>query len=285
MAVKGDKKGEKKWRSLLVLVFITIAAGAVTYFLMPIFLPADQNDVQIITAAEGPIKVKPDDVGGKAIKNQDSAVMSMIANNAKSDVDVENLRPLSSAPELPPVALAEEKANKEPETKPNNATGTEAETKTETDNNTISKTASVTSEPTDADNQTSASKSSGESLSDEQKPTSLIPTAKPVVKAKKPSNSSKKKKAKTDDPLYRVQLAAFRNADKAAEVASLLTEKHRTRLNDSILETSKIETKDNGIFWRIVTESLVREEADKLCTLLKRAGQDCILRKVKAAGQ
>ena len=285
MAVKGDKKGEKKWRSLLVLVFITIAAGVVTYFLMPIFLPADQNDVQIITAEEGPIKVKPDDVGGKAIKNQDSAVMSMIANNAKTDVDVENLRPLSSAPELPPVALAEEKANKEPETKPDNATETEAETKTKTDNNTISQTASGTSKSTDADNQTSASKSSEKSLSDEQKPTLLIPTAKPAVKAKKPNNSGKKKKAKTDDPLYRVQLAAFRNADKAAEVASLLTEKHRTRLNDTILETSKIETKDNGIFWRIVTESLVREEADKLCTLLKRAGQDCILRKVKAAGQ
>ena len=287
MAVKGDKKGEKKWRSLLVLVFITIAAGAVTYFLMPIFLPADQNDVQIITAEEGPIKVKPDDVGRKAIKNQDSAVMSMIANNAKTDVDVENLRPLSSAPELPPVALAEEKANKAPENKPDNATETDAETKTKTEsgNNTISKTASVTSEPTDADNQTSASKSSEKSLSDEQKPTSLIPTAKPAVKTKKPNNSGKKKKAKTDDPLYRVQLAAFRNADKAAEVASLLTEKHRTRLNDTILETSKIETKDNGIFWRVVTESLVREEADKLCTLLKRAGQDCILRKVKAAGQ
>ncbi|MGB2492545.1 MAG: SPOR domain-containing protein [Candidatus Puniceispirillum sp.] len=291
MAVKGDKKGEKKWRSLLVLVFITIAAGAVTYFLMPIFLPADQNDVQIITAEEGPIKVKPDDVGGKAIKNQDSAVMSMIANNAKTDVDVENLRPLSSDPELPPVALAEEKANKVPETRTDNATDaetkaeTEIKTKTETDDNTISKTASVTSEPTDADNQTSASKSSDKNLSDEQKPTSLIPTAKPAVKAKKPSNGDKKKKAKTDDPLYRVQLAAFRNADKAAEVASLLTEKHRTRLNDTILETSKIETKDNGIFWRIVTESLVREEADNLCTLLKRAGQDCILRKVKAAGQ
>lgn len=285
MAVKGDKKGEKKWRGLLVLVFITIAAGAVTYFLMPIFLPADQNDVQIITAEEGPIKVKPDDVGGKAIKNQDSAVMSMIANNAKTDVDVENLRPLSSDPELPPVALAEEKANKAPETKPDNATVAVADSKTESDNSTTSKTASVTSEPTDADNQTYASKSSDKNLSDEQKPTSLIPAVKPAVKAKKQSNADKKKKAKTDDPLYRVQLAAFRNADKAAEVASLLTEKHRTRLNDTILETSKIETKDNGIFWRIVTESLVREEADNLCTLLKRAGQDCILRKVKAAGQ
>ena len=276
MAVKGDKKGEKKWRSLLVLLFITIAAGAVTYFLMPIFLPADQNDVQIITAEEGPIKVKPDDVGGKAIKNQDSAVMSMIANNAKTDVDVENLRPLSSDPELPPVALAEEKANKAPETNSDNATETETksetETKTETDNNTTPKTDSVTSKPTESDIETSTSKSSDKNLSDEQKPTSLIPTAKPAVKAKKPSNGDKKKKAKTDDPLYRVQLAAFRNADKAAEVASLLTEKHRTRLNDTILETSKIETKDNGIFWRIVTESLVREEADNLCTLLKRAG-------------
>ena len=285
MAVKGDKKGEKKWRSLLVLVFITIAAGVVTYFLMPIFLPADQNDVQIITAEEGPIKVKPDDVGGKAIKNQDSAVMSMIANNAKTDVDVENLRPLSSAPELPPVALAEEKANKASETKPDNATESVAETKTVSDNSTTTKIASVTSKPKDADNQTSASKLSNKSLSDEQKPTSLIPAVKPTIKTKKPSNADKKKKAKTDDPLYRVQLAAFRNADKAAEVASLLTEKHRTRLNDTILETSKIETKDNGIFWRIVTESLVREEADNLCTLLKRAGQDCILRKVKAAGQ
>ena len=107
MAVKGDIDSEKKWRSLLVLVFITIAAGVVTYFLMPIFLPADQNDVQIISAPEGPIKVKPDDVGGKAIENQDSAVMSMIANNSKSDVDVENLRPLSSDPELPPVTLSE----------------------------------------------------------------------------------------------------------------------------------------------------------------------------------
>ena len=211
--------------------------------------------------------------------------MSMIANNAKTDVDVENLRPLSSAPELPPVALAEEKANKASETKPDNATESVAETKTEIDNNTISKTASVTSKPKDADNQTSASKLSNKSLSDEQKPTSLIPAVKPTIKTKKPSNADKKKKAKTDDPLYRVQLAAFRNADKAAEVASLLTEKHRTRLNDTILETSKIETKDNGIFWRIVTESLVREEADNLCTLLKRAGQDCILRKVKAAGQ
>jgi hypothetical protein len=276
MAVKGDRNSEKKWRSLLVLVFITISAGAVTYFLMPIFLPADQNDVQIITAVDGPIKVKPDDVGGKAIKNQDSAVMSMIANNTKSDADVENLRPLSSEPELPPVTLAEEAPKTAPEK--------------ETDNKTTINIAKIDPKSTVSEIKTSTLKSDNETVSEEKTenvkaPTSLIPTAKPEVKKKKSADVKPKKTPNTDDPLYRVQLAAFRNADKGTEVASLLTEKHRTRLNNTILETSKIETKDNGIFWRIVTKPLSRADADNLCTLLKRAGQDCILRKVKTAGQ
>lgn len=276
MAVKGDRNSEKKWRSLLVLVFITIGAGAVTYFLMPIFLPADQNDVQIITAVDGPIKVKPDDVGGKAIKNQDSAVMSMIANNTKSDADVENLRPLSSEPELPPVTLAEEAPKTAPEK--------------ETDNKTTINIAKIDPKSTVSEIKTSTLKSDNETVSEEKTenvkaPISLIPTAKPEVKKKKSADVKPKKIPNTDDPLYRVQLAAFRNADKGTEVASLLTEKHRTRLNNTILETSKIETKDNGIFWRIVTEPLSRADADNLCTLLKRAGQDCILRKVKTAGQ
>ena len=276
MAVKGDKNSEKKWRSLLVLVFITITAGAVTYFLMPIFLPADQNDVQIISAVDGPIKVKPDDVGGKAIKNQDSAVMSMIANNAKSDADVENLRPLASDPELPPVTLAEEAPKSAPVKKLDNKTRMEI--------------ATIDPNSTDAEIKTATAKSDNETVSKEKTkdvkaPTSLIPTAKPEVKKQKLASVKPKKTPKTDDPLYRVQLAAFRNADKGAEVASLLTQKHRTRLNNTILETSKIETKDNGVFWRIVTEPLVRADADNLCTLLKRAGQDCILRKVKAADQ
>ena len=276
MAVKGDRNSEKKWCSLLVLVFITIGAGAVTYFLMPIFLPADQNDVQIITAVDGPIKVKPDDVGGKAIKNQDSAVMSMIANNTKSDADVENLRPLSSEPELPPVTLAEEAPKTAPEK--------------ETDNKTTINIAKIDPKSTVSEIKASRLKSDNETVSEEKTenvkaPTSLIPTAKPEVKKKKSADVKPKKTSNTDDPLYRVQLAAFRNADKGTEVASLLTEKHRTRLNNTILETSKIETKDNGIFWRIVTEPLSRADADNLCTLLKRAGQDCILRKVKTAGQ
>ncbi|MDB2389925.1 SPOR domain-containing protein [Alphaproteobacteria bacterium] len=276
MAVKGDKNSEKKGRSFLVLVFITIAAGAVTYFLMPIFLPADQNDVQIITAADGPIKVKPDDVGGKAIKNQDSAVMSMIANNEQSDVAVENLSPLSSEPELPPVTIAQEMI-KEPSV-------------IETDNKTVMKTDNIEPKTTDADIKPSALNADNQTVSSEtnlaeKAPTSLIPKTKPDNKTAKSASVKKKKDAKDGDPLYRVQLAAFRNADKATEVASLLTQKHKTRLNDTILETTKIDTKDNGVFWRIVTEPLLRAEADDLCTLLKRAGQDCILRKVKTTGQ
>jgi hypothetical protein len=160
----------------------------------------------------------------------------------------------------------------------------------ETDNKTTINIAKIDPKSTVSEIKTSTLKSDNETVSEEKTenvkaPTSLIPTAKPEVKKKKSADVKPKKTPNTDDPLYRVQLAAFRNADKGTEVASLLTEKHRTRLNNTILETSKIETKDNGIFWRIVTEPLSRADADNLCTLLKRAGQDCILRKVKTAGQ
>lgn len=280
MAVKGDKSTEKKWRSLLVLVFITIVAGAVTYFLMPIFLPADENDIQIIAAPDGPIKVKPEDVGGKAINNQDSAVMSMIANTNKSDVAVENLRPLSSDPELPPVTLSPEPTK----------TASDSDVQADTDNKSTDKIVATDKKPSISEDKTVAIESDNQTVSKEnteldKAPKSLIPKPKPEGKVKKPASPKKKKQLTTDDPLYRVQLAAFRNADKAAEVASLLTQKHRTRLNNIILETTKIETKDNGIFWRIVTETLARADADDLCTLLKRAGQDCILRKVKTVDQ
>ena len=206
--------------------------------------------------------------------------MSMIANTNKSDVAVENLRPLSSDPELPPVTLSPEPTK----------TASDSDVQAETDNKSTDKIIATDKKPSISEDKTAAIESDNQTVSKEnteldKTPKSLIPRPKPEGKVKKPASPKKKKQLSTDDPLYRVQLAAFRNADKAAEVASLLTQKHRTRLNDIILETTKIETKDNGIFWRIVTETLARADADDLCTLLKRAGQDCILRKVKTVDQ
>ena len=42
---------------------------------------------------------------------------------------------------------------------------------------------------------------------------------------------------------------------------------------------------DDGVFWRVVSEPLPRVEADRICSALKRAGQDCILRKFDRAAE
>ena len=81
-------------------------------------------------------------------------------------------------------------------------------------------------------------------------------------------------------PSMMVQLAAFRNQKKAEEVAALLTEKHKERLQGLTLGIMQADTGSSGIFWRVTTEPLPTEDARALCANMKRAGQDCIFRKV-----
>ena len=85
-----------------------------------------------------------------------------------------------------------------------------------------------------------------------------------------------------DEPLYMIQLAAFRNAEKATEMAKILSQKHKSRLQDVDLETMSVDTGSNGIFYRIVSAPLPRPDADKICGVLRRSGQDCFLRKYTA---
>ena len=80
-------------------------------------------------------------------------------------------------------------------------------------------------------------------------------------------------------PLYMIQLAAFRSAKRAAEMAEILSQKHKSRLKDVDLETMRVDNGSNGIFHRIVSAPLPRQDADKVCSILRRSGQDCFLRK------
>ena len=87
---------------------------------------------------------------------------------------------------------------------------------------------------------------------------------------------------KTDKPAFVIQLAAFRSAAKAEEIASLLSVKHGSRLDGIKLQTMRLDTGANGIFFRVVSPPLPRAEAETVCTNLRRAGQDCFLRKFTA---
>ena len=74
-----------------------------------------------------------------------------------------------------------------------------------------------------------------------------------------------------------VQLAAFRDAGSANCLSPHA--KHKDRLQGLSLGVMQIDTGSSGVFWRVITEPLPNEDARGLCDALKRAGQDCILRK------
>ena len=86
----------------------------------------------------------------------------------------------------------------------------------------------------------------------------------------------------TGEPSFVIQLAAFRSAKKAEEIASLLSAKHGSRLDGITLQAMRLNTSANGTFFRVVSPPLPRAEAETVCINLRRAGQDCFLRKLSA---
>ena len=96
-----------------------------------------------------------------------------------------------------------------------------------------------------------------------------------------PINKPVPPKISSSNKTYKVQLAAFAKREKAKQQAAILMEKHKNRLNGIMLEVTKIDTGSSGIYWRVITEPLLQNHAVSTCNLLKSAGQDCIVRKIR----
>ncbi len=284
-----------------VLAIGGIGAGAV--ILQPM-LGAPSSDVALIKAEPGPFREKPMDPGGTKIPHTDSTVMSMLGGVIETDEDVEILLPPADVPEMPPLPKAGDEtivmapapapvsSEKTDGAEAGEGTSTEmaaagdagAKAKMkETDIASNASTGAAETVPatTDAapDN---APDSAPDSAQDNDPDTDAAPAASlQSVPQPKPDVPAVRKgpSVEGDEPLYLVQLAAFRNADTAREQAAMLGGKHVTRLGGVELGTMKVDAGENGIFWRVITEPLERNDADSLCSALKRAGQDCILRK------
>ena len=286
------------WGWFAILASIIAIVGGTTYFLLPSLISKTVTDITVVKAIDAPIKVKPLDPGGEAVDHQDLLVVDILKGGNKADDQTETLRPTSPSPEPPPVAEAEtaaktilepplatsEDAAKAGDTAMANRGEDAAKkllpkakpapkpvTKTAADKDATGKDA------TEADTKTAAKTSN--------KPTKPA-AAKPVsAKADKDTTSKIKKRViviEGDEPLYMIQLAAFRNADKATEMAKILSQKHKSRLQNVDLEKMSVDTGSNGIFYRVVSAPLPRPDADKICGLLRRSGQDCFLRKYSA---
>lgn len=244
MESDSTQTNKSKWAWFAFGVIVIALAAMVVVVVWPPLSLKTPTDVIVVKAIDGAIKVKPADPGGMTVPHQDLLVIDLLKSGGADIGEVETLQPRASAPEPPPISAG--------------------------------KTDSAAADPA-PDSATPASPAAPDAGSENaaaiQKKTVKAPSVKPATK---PAIKQ------SDGPVFVIQLAAFRNDEKAKEIASLLSEKHSSRLQGVRLQTMRLDTGSNGVFFRVVSAPMSRAEAENTCTKLRRAGQDCFLRKFVA---
>ena len=277
------------WGWFAILASIIAIVGGTTYFMLPSLISKTVTDITVVKAIDEPIKVKPLDPGGEVVDHQDLLVVDILKGGSKANDQTETLRPTSPSPEPPPIARAKNSAKSILETPLANS-----EDQSNIDDKSIANSGDEVAKelakkplpkakPAPKPTTQTAAKAAADNDAVGKDATGA--DTKKAAKADKDTPSKIKKRViviEGDEPLYMIQLAAFRNAEKATEMAKILSQKHKSRLQDFDLETMSVDTGSNGIFYRIVSAPLPRPDADKICGVLRRSGQDCFLRKYTA---
>ena len=252
MESDSTQTNKSKWAWFAFGAIVIALASLVVVVVWPPLSLKTPADVIVVKAIDGAIKVKPTDPGGMTVPHQDLLVIDLLKSGGADTGEVETLQPRASAPEPPPISAG--------------------------------KTDSAAADPA-PDSATPAAPDAPDAGSENaaaiQKKTVKAPSVKPATKpATKPAIKPAIKQS--DGPVFVIQLAAFRSDEKANEIASLLSEKHSSRLQGMRLQTMRLDTGSNGVFFRVVSAPMSRAEAENTCTKLRRAGQDCFLRKFVA---
>ncbi len=238
---------KSKWAWFAFGAIVIASAAIVVVVVWPPLSLKTPTDVIVVKAIDGAIKVKPADPGGMTVPHQDLLVIDLLKRGGADTGEVETLQPRASTPEPPPISAGKtDSAAADPA--PDSATP---------------------SAPDAPDAPDTGSENAARIQKKTAKAPSVKPAAEPAIK-------------QSDGPAFVIQLAAFRNDEKANEIASLLSEKHSSRLQGVRLQTMRLDTGSNGVFFRVVSAPMSRAEAENTCTKLRRAGQDCFLRKFVA---
>ena len=295
MARNAAQRRGPGWLKLLglgILVVVGLAAAAIIVPPM-VFEPA--ADVALIKAQDTPFKVKPQDPGGIEIPHTETTVMGMIDDLRQPEDATEVMRPPSAVPEMPPtpvdetgdLAMAAEPQPTAPSSDADSIAGGDPGNDGAATNEAATNETAASETAADAAVSSGSAAGEGADMAAETAVADNANGAAASVTTSIPQSKPKPPKrvvVEGDEPFYVVQLAAFRKADTAREQAGLLAGKHKGRLDGAELGTMKTDTGDDGIFWRVVTEPMLRADADRVCASLKRAGQDCILRKYVGDG-
>ena len=302
MSGTDPEKQKTSFRLVILIGFIVLAIGIAGGGFWLSLQSGTTQELPVLRADKTPFKFKPEDRGGKVIPHQDSLVLEILEGLSENDNQSEKLRLPDAAPELPPVALQIEgdvpQDEQQPDARPSNDLPDDLPDETPNDlpndllensndntqiasSNSAQETALEPKSSADQINLTSAiddnnTSQQGEVIGEviEDKQVKDAPIIAPVTKPEPPKQILGKK-------THKVQLAAFTKQEKAKQQAAILMEKHKNRLDGIMLEVTKIDTGSSGIYWRVITQPLNETLALSTCDLLKSAGQDCIVRKIR----
>ena len=287
MTGRETEKSSSFLRIFFLISFILSAVAVASFgFWYSMQKSESISELPVLKPNNTVFKIKPEDPGGKVIPYQESQVLRILEGLTETDNRTEKLLLPDAAPELPPVALVEEKSDEEELFIQQKSSVKHAENSTtisrdslenkinpsDSKKNEIKLTDIIDQDNASIELRNTSNEDSKEKITNNKNKQSLIvePINKPVPPKINSSNIT-----------YKVQLAAFAKREKAKQQAAILMEKHKNRLNGILLEVTKIDTGSSGIYWRVITEPLLQNHAISTCNLLKSAGQDCIVRKIR----
>ena len=287
MTGRETKESSSFTRIFLLISFILSAVAVASFgFWYSMQKSESISELPVLKPNNTVFKIKPEDPGGKVIPYQESQVLRILEGLTETDNRTEKLLLPDAAPELPPVALVEEKSNEEELFIQQKSSVKHAENSTtiskdslenkinpsDSEKNEIKLTDIIDQDNASIELRNTSNEDSKQKITNNKNKQSFIvePINKPVPPKINSSNIT-----------YKVQLAAFAKREKAKQQAAILMEKHKNRLNGIMLEVTKIDTGSSGIYWRVITEPLLQNRAVSTCNLLKSAGQDCIVRKIR----
>ena len=259
---------------------LILAALAIIFYVMPPL--RDAGDIVYLQADETPFKVRPSEEGGLKIAHQNSRFMSYLDKGEAETEKKETLHLDKDLPEPPPVPIGAEN----PVDTASALAGRQELAAADTENSekqsvmaTPLAQVQTDTPPVTADKPDSIDNLPATNGQAEGKASPAVPVKRPVELA----NIQKKNnnRAKPDASWRQIQIAAFQDQNKADTAASLLSQKHKARLNGYVFSATIIQKADGGQFWRVMSEAMPAAEANAICDALKKAGQDCFLRKIQ----
>ena len=277
---------KKNWLArgfIIILILSTLGVGGLVGWIY-LLQSSPENSLVVLRADDTPFRVKPAAGTLADIPNQDSTFMNLIDGNTGSDGQSEVISLSEPKPEPPPVTISQTKDEKVQTTDPNKVTNQNIIQQTQP---TADKTRSNSERLLGNDGLKADNESNLHFRSEDQKTIELAQTVTKPVDLTAALNTlatpaPRPKKNEGSRGQMMVQLAAFRQEDKARTAAALLNQKHSKRLQGYRLDVRLVTSTDGQLVWRVITDPLPNQYALSICDQLKRAGQDCIIRQLKA---